>query len=980
MSLWKMLKGKLGDEEFRRRWGKPLMFSGFTLFVTIAFVVLCCCFSPADVANSELLALIFLFCSILTFLYVTNSAAKLLILHPRIRRHSNLLLLGVGLWLLLARWLSLKYNFPSHLYATPFFTDDCYTLQNASHSLGQVFIDTCMVLYFTMLLLKYLTFHRSRRLSHRIVGHSLLGLALAATYLFFVLITVVIGGIVVNTNYVVGPNKLLFFDVDSALLLFVFFGFCYSYSLLFHKVVRMLAHFLYNKKLPLAVSIFGIWLLVALLSLLLCPTIQGVGMWLIMLLLLVYLLVGMALFLFGRKNFNFYSVLAKTVYFAASMALLIMLFENQKENNQRQQFLGEIIESTDEHPQTDSLEMDVLTRAFDEIYGQTYGPLEAWVSNSTKRINHPYINRSAQLASQYSFAFFVDDQLVDEYGLFDYKLNPKDYLSSENASNELLEYNGFVHYVYKLSDNEVLLISQNKLVRFDFWAAFAFYFCIYIAFLLFTRLLLRVFVRPSKIPLSLYNSILWVSLSVLLSLGIVACGFSLYYAVQHRDEVRREVVAAKTASAQLTFLRHGGEFGCVGDSVQQNSVNALLADLSKTYFAHFDLYDLTGKLQYSSNPRQLEKQTMLPQSVRQHFDELYSHYFVTQKEGDNIIYNLYRVVLGADGRPAAYMCAREVTNRYTESAEVSALLTVFMRVYALLIAFAVVASMFIYLFVSHSLSFVGTALAQRRSKNSPLRLKWAEGEEIGQLISEYNRRVEDIRRQAELLAKSERETAWREMAQEVAHEIKNPLTPMRLKMQMLQRAWNAQRPDFPHRIDEATDEVLRQINVLTEVADTFSEFAATQQSINKEENLLDILSQVRDLLPTTIATTINYDYERAGRAFASVDRKLFVQMMQYLYKNADHNRRDDGLLHIHVALAQDPEDERYWLLTFAANDRGLDDGNPELVFTVKFTAENCGHSLCLPIVKNIVVGFGGTITFATSREKGTKFFIRIPKV
>ena len=217
------------------------------------------------------------------------------------------------------------------------------------------------------------------------------------------------------------------------------------------------------------------------------------------------------------------------------------------------------------------------------------------------------------------------------------------------------------------------------------------------------------------------------------------------------------------------------------------------------------------------------------------------------------------------------------------------------------------------------------------------------------------------------------------MALEVAHEVNNPLTPMRLKMQLLQKAWLNGRSDIGNRIVETTDEVIRQTDALAEVADTFSEFASSQVGTNTDNDLRKLLLELVDELSGFVPATYNLHIGPRTEYRALIDRNLFRQMVRNLVRNAYHSRPASGRLSVTLTL-DDDEDAAFWLMTFAANDCGLDLTGDEDVFSIRFSSVNCGHSLCLPIVKNIVVSFNGEIAFETSRESGTKFAIKIPKL
>lgn len=933
----------------RHRWRKPLTFSIITLVLAAFFAILSSVLTPQQLAESEGLSALVFSTSLLVFLFITESTIKLAMLHPKIRRHTNILGLCIILLVFLIRDFSLHYHFPALPYGTPFFSHFYPSIFGITISLGELILNASILLYFTLYAIRYINVQRfNSKGRNQAVPIVVFAIVTCLAFAIFFAICAFIGNMVLNTEYIIVPDKIAFFNADSFYIIFVIFSFYYCFALLIHKIIRLLSHAV-RHSFAKSVAFMSInFLAVAIICLCCWHTIYGISTWVILILLGIYLVNGALTYRFARKNFRFVSILGKVVFAAFFISTILYIAVQQKESEQRQRIIAELITSRT-------------------------------TSKSVPIPDKDFIHGSPKSAQKYSFGYYRHGKLMGQYGKYDYKLNADEYLSRKVGNGTSIKFRGNIHYLYPISKDEMLIMGEKNNLTFNFIASISFFFITFLLFYLFCVTCIHIFARPPRYKQSLYSKLLWISLTALLIVGVVSCVLSLLLYNRHSDSDQKDILHAKTQNAQLSFLRHGGRWEDFYDEGSHDSLQKVLEEFEKTYELHIDVYDMVGNWINSSDSNATRESESIESSVKEHFSKSYAFLHKKSKTEDHVVHSLWQVITDSDGKVIVYLKTFFVKDRNAWKMELSDIVMSFTHVFGFIILLAVLAAWAIYLFVASSLSTIGKAMRKRRGKNSPLRINWVESEEIGQLIQEHNLLINEIHQQGELLAKSERETAWRDMALEIAHEIKNPLTPMKLKMQMLQHIWHSGREDFPRKMEETSEQILKQIDALTEVADTFTEFASTQQSVNKDENLREIMDELRDSLASTPATTYRLHYDGTKYCHASVDRKLFLQMVHYLIKNADHNRNADGRLVVDITFGEDSESNKNWLLTFAANDRGLDEQDPELAFTVKFSAENCGHSLCLPIVKNIVSGFAGDISFTTN-SKGTTFFIRIPKL
>ncbi|HET6226248.1 MAG TPA: ATP-binding protein, partial [Bacteroidia bacterium] len=227
----------------------------------------------------------------------------------------------------------------------------------------------------------------------------------------------------------------------------------------------------------------------------------------------------------------------------------------------------------------------------------------------------------------------------------------------------------------------------------------------------------------------------------------------------------------------------------------------------------------------------------------------------------------------------------------------------------------------------------------------------------------------------ELLAKSERESAWREMAKQVAHEIKNPLTPMKLSLQHLQRTWKDHAPDMDKKMEQVTKTIIDQIDTLSSIATEFSNFAkmpkANYEQVNLQQTLLTTLALFRDLENIEL----EFKSEFHGEAWVWADREQLLRVFNNLLKNAVQAIPEGKKGQIQVILKSQ---NNHFLVIVADNGVGINESVIHKIFTPNFTTKNTGMGLGLAMVKNIIENTGGHIWFETKVNVGTTFFVSLP--
>ena len=291
--------------------------------------------------------------------------------------------------------------------------------------------------------------------------------------------------------------------------------------------------------------------------------------------------------------------------------------------------------------------------------------------------------------------------------------------------------------------------------------------------------------------------------------------------------------------------------------------------------------------------------------------------------------------------------------------------------FMLIIAFAI--AYFLSSYISKSLKTISDKINETslNQKNEKIVIE-ANSKEINSLIKAYNAMVDKLEESASMLAQSEREQAWREMAKQVAHEIKNPLTPMRLTVQSFQRKFDANDPNLKQKLDDYSKTLIQQIDTMSSVASAFSNFASMPAQQNETLNVVEVVEFSLDIFNEEY---IHFESDE-DEIITIMDRTQLVRIITNLIKNAIQAIPDEQDHKLIVVAVNKHENEVK--ITVKDNGIGIELENTEHIFEPKFTTKNSGMGLGLGIIKNIIENYKGTITFETQFGKGTTFTVSLP--
>ncbi|WP_417290785.1 sensor histidine kinase [Corallibacter sp.] len=294
--------------------------------------------------------------------------------------------------------------------------------------------------------------------------------------------------------------------------------------------------------------------------------------------------------------------------------------------------------------------------------------------------------------------------------------------------------------------------------------------------------------------------------------------------------------------------------------------------------------------------------------------------------------------------------------------------------YLFMLIIAVILAYLLSKYITRSLKTISDKMNATRleKRNKKIEVE-SSSEEIETLVKSYNAMIDQLEESAVKLATNEREQAWREMAKQVAHEIKNPLTPMRLSVQSFQRKFDPQDENIHQKLDEYTKTLIQQIDTMSSIASAFSNFAKMPAQQNESLNVVEISKLAIDIFSEDYIVFASEKDE----IWANFDRTQLIRVITNLVKNgiqAIPDEQENKKIVVSVL-----EREKDVVISISDNGTGISEANKTKIFEPKFTTKTSGMGLGLAMVKNIVETYNGSITFTTEKDKGTAFVVNFPK-
>ena len=416
----------------------------------------------------------------------------------------------------------------------------------------------------------------------------------------------------------------------------------------------------------------------------------------------------------------------------------------------------------------------------------------------------------------------------------------------------------------------------------------------------------------------------------------------------------------------------------INDSTSNGDIQNLVQEVAEIHNVDVNVYDLKGNLVVSSQPL-IYNEGFLSKKMEPvafyHLSRLKQIPYVQREKMGTLSYaSIYAPVRNEDGTVESYLNIPYFLSQRELNQEISNFLITIINLNAFIFLIAGAIALFITNRITNSFLLISDRMQEINLGKTNEEIDWKRDDEIGGLVKEYNKMVKKLEESASALAKSEREGAWREMARQVAHEIKNPLTPMKLSIQYLQKAINNNPENVKELSASVAKTLVEQIDHLSKIAADFSQFANIGNLNIEYFDLHEVISSLNDLYKVNSMVRIEWSPAHQ-KLLVRADRTHMNRLFTNLFQNATEasNTQDICVITIHEFLLNG-------MVRISIHDNG--EGVPEemqsKIFTPNFTTKSSGTGLGLAMCKSIAEQAGGKIWFDTHPGEGTTFYVEIP--
>jgi len=459
--------------------------------------------------------------------------------------------------------------------------------------------------------------------------------------------------------------------------------------------------------------------------------------------------------------------------------------------------------------------------------------------------------------------------------------------------------------------------------------------------------------------------------------SVLIVGVTVYQSREQSRDYHRERLERKEEQVQqsVAYVLRETTYPVVTENLA-NIFYKEIYRIANVQNQRLNIYDLEGQLIKSSRAK-FEVDSIsncLDPYILNNLEASANKRFVDEKAlaGDNYRAS-YTYIHDGKFKPIGILNLPYYEDDSFNNMELREFLTRLAGVYLLMLLIAIGLAYFISTYITRSLQTISDMLGRTHlTKSNQKILIDNPSEEIKKLVTSYNAMIDELEQSAVKLARSEREQAWREMAKQVAHEIKNPLTPMRLSVQSFQRKFDPQDPNVETKVAEYSKTLIQQIDTMSSIASAFSNFAEMPAQQNETLNVVEIVKLALDIFNENYIHFISEEEE----IIAKLDRTQLIRVVTNLVKNAIQAVPEVASPRILVSVATDGN---FVKICVADNGIGIEDGFKEKVFEPKFTTKSSGMGLGLGMVKTIVETYRGNIDFTSKPGKGTVFTVRFPR-
>lgn len=546
---------------------------------------------------------------------------------------------------------------------------------------------------------------------------------------------------------------------------------------------------------------------------------------------------------------------------------------------------------------------------------------------------------------------------------------------------------------YRSGNEKVVVIARKREALIQAITLFSYIFCSFLFIVAVVQLLNFLFqaiftgisfrhLLQLSIRKQIHSTFIFINIfSFVVIFGATASSFISRYEKNNADKLSRTMkIMVNEMQQKMADHNTFDDVIKLYDSVSNTGLQHLVDEVSDIHGVDVNVYDLSGNLQVSSEANVYNKGVLskkMDPLAFYHLEKLRKVlYLQKEKVGTFSYYSMYSPVRDEEGQAYAYINIPYFTSQPELEKEISNFLVTIINLNAFIFLIAGLLALFITNRITDTFSLISDKMKEVNLGKMNEPIVWNRADEIGELVQEYNKMVAKLGESAVALAKSEREGAWREMARQVAHEIKNPLTPMKLSIQYLQKAIDNNQENVKELSANVARTLVEQIDHLAKIAADFSQFANIGNVRTSVFDLHEVIHSLKELYATNENVQFGW-IPVSGTVMLEADKTQMNRLFTNLFANAVE--ACDNSSQCLIMVDEERKDGKI-LIRVRDNGEGIPPEMQERIFVPNFTTKSSGTGLGLAMCKGIVEQARGNIWFETTPGQGTIFYVELPVV
>ncbi len=597
----------------------------------------------------------------------------------------------------------------------------------------------------------------------------------------------------------------------------------------------------------------------------------------------------------------------------------------------------------------------------------------------------------------YFYAIYINNYVEKHSANYSFsnKVNTDSILLNKSAYKVLDNEEGMSELWYKVSKNKAIVVVRKNDLLTALLTLFSYLLCLIIVinalFRIVDKLLWKLFPEIAHkkrnefkyhFQVQIQNAITIISVISLAIIGIFTVTlFANRFKSSNNDRLLKSVQAiVEEVESEIQSKLIYNDVSNIHQLNEMDFIDKKITQISEIHSVDINLFDAHGNLKLSTQPyifnKHLLNDKIDPFVYSNLINNNYSTYIHSEKIGLLPYLSIYAAVRDEDKKIIGFINIPYLNSQTELNAEVSNFIATLINLNTFIFLLAGAISYLVSRRITSSLVLIGNRMKEISLGNINEPIKWDKNDEIGVLVKEYNKMLEQLDISAKLLAKNEREIAWREMAKQVAHEIKNPLTPMKLSLQYLQKSIDNNNSNIQVLTKQVADTLIEQIDQLAKIASDFSQFANIQNAHFERFELYSCIDSVVNLY--SMDSSINIIWIKpANECFVHADKTQINRVFTNLIKNAVESASGKQSKEINIDCSIE---NNHVVISVKDNGEGIARKLFDKIFEPNFTTKTSGTGLGLAICKSIIENANGKIYFESEQNISTTFYIQLPVI